>query len=152
MLMTDRLLRLRILASGIVLLTLTAESALARQSSLPAKSPVVFLNLNVVPMDADRILENQTVIVRGEKIDLVGPSNTAQVPSGAVVIDGRGKYLLPGLADMHSHLPEPSDPTDGYAAYDQIGGPKIVHAGCWSHAERYFSEAAQLNPQDPLLR
>jgi Transposase IS66 family len=40
--------------------------------------------------------------------------------------------------------------TDGYAAYDQIGGPKIVHAGCWSHAERYFSEAVQLNPQDPM--
>src|SRR5271165_5213597 len=40
--------------------------------------------------------------------------------------------------------------TDGYAAYDQIGGPKMVHAGCWSHAERYFSEAVQLNPQDPV--
>ena len=40
--------------------------------------------------------------------------------------------------------------TDGYAAYDQIGGPKMVHAGCWSHAERYFSEAVQLNPQDPI--
>jgi transposase len=40
--------------------------------------------------------------------------------------------------------------TDGYAAYDQIGGPRIVHAGCWSHAERYFSEAVQLNPQDPV--
>jgi transposase len=40
--------------------------------------------------------------------------------------------------------------TDGYAAYDQIGGPKIVHAGCWSHAERYFSEAVQLNPKDPV--
>jgi hypothetical protein len=40
--------------------------------------------------------------------------------------------------------------TDGYAAYDQVGGRKIVHAGCWSHAERYFSEAVQLNPQDPV--
>ena len=40
--------------------------------------------------------------------------------------------------------------TDGYAAYDQIGGPKMVHAGCWSHAERNFSDAVQLNPQDPV--
>ena len=40
--------------------------------------------------------------------------------------------------------------TDGYAAYDQIGGPNLVHAGCWSHAERYFAEAVDLNPQDPL--
>ncbi len=37
--------------------------------------------------------------------------------------------------------------TDGYAAYDQIGGPKMVHAGCWSHAERYFSEAAQFKSE-----
>src|SRR5215467_14305447 len=40
--------------------------------------------------------------------------------------------------------------TDGYAAYDQIGGPKIVHACCWSHAERYFSDAVQLSPQDRM--
>ena len=40
--------------------------------------------------------------------------------------------------------------TDGYAAYDQIGGPEMVHAACWSHAERYFSEAVQLNPKDPV--
>src|SRR5260370_23965892 len=112
MLMTERLSRLRILASGIVLLPLTAGSAVAPHSSPPANSPIVFLNVNVVPMDAERILENQTVIVRGEKIDLVGPSNTSEVPSGAVVIDGRGKYLLPGLADIHSHLPEPSDPPE----------------------------------------
>lgn len=38
--------------------------------------------------------------------------------------------------------------TDGYAAYDHVGGPKIVHAGCWSHARRKFFEAAQLNPSD----
>jgi len=112
MLMTDRMSRLRTVASGIVLLTLTAGSAVAPQSSPPTNSSVVFLNVSVVPMDAERILENQTVIVRGEKIDLVGPSNTSQVPSGAVVIDGKGKYLLPGLADMHSHLPEPSDPPE----------------------------------------
>jgi transposase len=42
--------------------------------------------------------------------------------------------------------------TDGYAAYDQIGGPKMVHASCWSHAERYFSEAVQLNAKDPVAR
>jgi transposase len=40
--------------------------------------------------------------------------------------------------------------TDGYATYDQIGGPGMVHAGCWSHAERYFSEVLELNPKDPL--
>ena len=38
--------------------------------------------------------------------------------------------------------------TDGYGAYDHVGGPKIVHAGCWSHSRRKFFEAAQLHPGD----
>ena len=38
--------------------------------------------------------------------------------------------------------------TDGYAAYDRVGGPKIAHAACWSHARRYFVDAVKLNKQD----
>ncbi len=40
--------------------------------------------------------------------------------------------------------------TDGYSAYDQIGGPGMVHAACWAHARRQFFEAVQLNPRDPI--
>ena len=40
--------------------------------------------------------------------------------------------------------------TDGYAAYDQIGGPNMVHAACWAHVARYFREVLTLNPTDPL--
>ncbi len=40
--------------------------------------------------------------------------------------------------------------TDGYTAYDQIGGPRMVHAACWEHARRQFFEAVQLNPRDPV--
>jgi transposase len=38
--------------------------------------------------------------------------------------------------------------TDGYVAYDGVGGPKMVHACCWAHARRKFFEAAKLNPSD----
>jgi transposase len=70
-------------------------------------------------------------------------------PGGTVVFDfrlGRGRDGPKQFLGKFEGLLQ----TDGYAAYDQIGGPKIVHAGCWSHAERYFSEAVQLNPQDPV--
>ena len=40
--------------------------------------------------------------------------------------------------------------TDGCAAYDQIGGPKMVHAACWAHSRRLFFEVLQLNPRDPV--
>jgi transposase len=38
--------------------------------------------------------------------------------------------------------------TDGYSAYDDIGGPKLVHVGCWAHARRKFVDAVKVNPQD----
>ena len=38
--------------------------------------------------------------------------------------------------------------SDGYAAYDHVGGPRIVHAACWAHARRKFFQAVELNPQD----
>ena len=40
--------------------------------------------------------------------------------------------------------------TDGYTAYDQIGGTRMVHAACWAHARRQFFDAVQLNPRDPV--
>jgi transposase len=38
--------------------------------------------------------------------------------------------------------------SDGYAAYDHVGGPNIVHAACWAHARRKFFQAVELNPKD----
>jgi transposase len=70
-------------------------------------------------------------------------------PGGTVVFDfrlGRGRDGPRQFLGQFEGLLQ----TDGYAAYDQIGGARIVHAGCWSHAERYFSEAVQLNPNDPV--
>jgi transposase len=40
--------------------------------------------------------------------------------------------------------------TDGYQAYDQVGGPGMVHAACWAHARRGFCDVAKLNPGDPV--
>src|SRR6266481_8087922 len=39
--------------------------------------------------------------------------------------------------------------SDGYAAYDHVGGTNIVHAACWAHARRKFFQAVELNPKDP---
>jgi imidazolonepropionase-like amidohydrolase len=64
----------------------------------------VFTNVNVIPMDRERLLKNQTVIVRGGQIAEIGDADKLKAPAGAVQIDGRGKYLIPGLIDMHTHL------------------------------------------------
>jgi imidazolonepropionase-like amidohydrolase len=67
--------------------------------------PVAFVNVNVVPMDRDRVLTDQTVIVENGKITAVGPAARTTVPANALRVDGRGKYLTPGIAEMHGHVP-----------------------------------------------
>jgi imidazolonepropionase-like amidohydrolase len=61
-------------------------------------------------MDAEKPEEGQTVILRGNKIERVGSARETAIPSGATLIEGRGKHLLPGLADMHVHLAVAADP------------------------------------------
>ncbi len=70
----------------------------------PARA-VAFVNVNVVPMDRDRVLTDQTVVVVNDKISAIGPAGRTTVPANAVRVDGRGKYLTPGLAEMHGHIP-----------------------------------------------
>ncbi len=65
---------------------------------------VAFVGVSVLPLDGERVLAGQTVVVRGERIESLGPSASTPVPEGATRIEGRGRFLLPGLADMHLHL------------------------------------------------
>jgi cytosine/adenosine deaminase-related metal-dependent hydrolase len=69
-----------------------------------ATHAIVFTDTTVIPMDSERVLEHTTVVVEAGKITQVGPASTVKIPAGARVIDGRGKFLIPGLADMHSHI------------------------------------------------
>jgi transposase len=69
-------------------------------------------------------------------------------PGGSVVFDFRLNRGRDGPKRFLGQF-EGVLQTDGYTAYDQIGGPRMVHAGCWAHARRQFFEAVQLNPRDP---
>jgi len=81
--------------------------ALLLAASLGAQEPVVFTNVRVIPMDRERVLDDQTVVVRGERIAEIGPAAAIRAPANAVRVDGRGKYLIPGLGEMHAHVPVP---------------------------------------------
>ena len=85
---------------------LQAKPGEARENAVSyrAASPVAFVGVNVIPMDRDRVLANQTVVVRDGRIIAMGPSTSTSVPSGTARIDARGKYLMPGLAEMHAHV------------------------------------------------
>jgi imidazolonepropionase-like amidohydrolase len=64
---------------------------------------LAFVDVNVVPLDRERVLRSQTVLVERGRITALGPVAQVAVPAGAVRIDGRGQYLIPGFADMHNH-------------------------------------------------
>jgi imidazolonepropionase-like amidohydrolase len=67
-------------------------------------------NVNVIPMDRERVLERQTVVIRDGRIAQIGPAAKVTAPDGATRIPAAGKYLIPGLAEMHGHLPSPNSP------------------------------------------
>lgn len=87
---------------------LAAANAAAQASTKPTSgATIAFSHVNVVPMNKEVVLADQTVIVSNGKIEKAGPSAGVSVPAGARVIEARGKYLLPGLTDMHVHLQTP---------------------------------------------
>ena len=84
----------------LVLAVILPVSAATIQSS----ETTAFVNVNVIPMDSERVLEAQTLIVTGDRIVEIGAANEVNVPPDAQVIDGTGKYLIPGLTDTHFHI------------------------------------------------
>jgi transposase len=70
-------------------------------------------------------------------------------PGGGVVFDfclGRGREGPREFLGQFEGILQ----TDGYVAYEKVGGPKLVHAGCWAHARRKFFDAVKLNPADAV--
>jgi len=65
---------------------------------------VAFKDVSVIPMDSERVLEGQTVIVKDGHIADIGSSGDIEIPAGAHVVDGSGRFLMPGLSDMHVHV------------------------------------------------
>jgi imidazolonepropionase-like amidohydrolase len=117
---------------------------------------IAFVDVNLIPMDREQVVSHQTVLVRGDRIARIGPAGKVIPGANALRIDGRGKYIMPGLVDMHVHLFNSKDlllylangvttirNLGGYAASDSILqirrevaegkrlGPTIYSSGNW---------------------
>jgi imidazolonepropionase-like amidohydrolase len=82
---------------------LLASLLLVLVSTLQAQT-TAFVGVNVIPMDRERLLTNQTVIVRNGVIAEIGDARKVKVPKDAVRVDATNRFLIPGLVDMHTHL------------------------------------------------
>lgn len=65
-----------------------------------------FINVNVVPMSTETVLEEQTVIVKDGIITVIGGVDRVAIPEEARAVDGTDRFLMPGLAEMHAHVPD----------------------------------------------
>ena len=65
---------------------------------------LAFADVNLVPMTEEKVIDSQTVLVEGTRIIKICPTNEAIIPDKVKIIDGKGAYLMPGLADMHVHI------------------------------------------------
>jgi len=120
----------RFFAFSIGLLFSLPTLALAPSSQEAAVT--AFVHVNVLPMDTERVLLDQTVLVRAGKIAAIGAS--VPVPADAAVIDGRGSaWLSPGLADMHTH----SDTAEDMKVYLANGVTTVLNMG---HASEGFMD------------
>lgn len=75
-----------------------------------------FVGVNVIPMDRERVLRNQVVVVKDGLITAIGDADKIKVPKDAQRIEAAGKYLIPGLVDMHTHLMSDDNFPDEFAA------------------------------------
>lgn len=86
-----------------LLVILISPNAWGQQLIDSRQREIVFTSVNVVPMDNEKILENSMVIVKDGKVTAIGKK--LNYGKDALVIDAKGKYLIPGLAEMHAHVP-----------------------------------------------
>lgn len=89
-------------------------------ATLATAQAFVFEDVTVIPMDRERALEHQTVLIQEGVITEIGPVDSTPYPSTARKIDGRGKFLIPGLVDMHNHLFSDSDEFPDELAPDEL--------------------------------
>ena len=86
----------------VVFLFILLSPAYAQQKN---SSALVVKDVNLIPMTQETVITNQTIVIVGERIKQLGNAESITIPANAAIIDGKGKYLMPGMADMHAHLP-----------------------------------------------
>jgi imidazolonepropionase-like amidohydrolase len=152
---------------GVTLLPVTPAFLSAQSGPLPPQEPTALVNANVVNVRDGTIIPKGTVILRDGKIVSVG---SAAAPSGVTVIDVRGRYVIPGLIDAHTHITNfraartalesgvTTVRSAGVANYLDVGlrelvkkgavaGPDVLAAG--HHVRPQLAEEAFLS--DPVL-
>jgi imidazolonepropionase-like amidohydrolase len=121
----------------VAVLLLTSFATLYGGQQLPAPTVlhhVTVINANATPMS------DMTILINGGRIAAMDRADAITIPAGAQIIDGRGKFVIPGLMDMHNHLLSGSFPPSAEPAAESR-----AHTRGWrNHRFRSFYRKARL--------
>lgn len=92
------------LAGMMTLAALAWTAACGAPATPQPAADLALVGVNVLPMDDERVLERQTILIHDGRIVAIGGVDDVTVPEGAETVQLDGKYVLPGLAEMHGHL------------------------------------------------
>ena len=109
-----------------LLIVLLPMSLVGQVNQTAPKPPIVFHHVTVIDVTGAPSESDMTVIITGNLISAVGKTGKVRVPENAQVIDATGKFLIPGLWDMHVHLSETKTPFPLFIANGVLG---VRHMG-----------------------
>lgn len=116
----------------------------SRSSMARPQTAMAFTGVTLIDMSDGRRLPGHTVVIVGNRIQAVGPDSSSLVPQGASIVDAQGKYLIPGLWDMHVHLETFDD--DGINVPASIELAQELHRRFIANGVTGIREMAQRHP------
>lgn len=119
---------------AVLLLLIGPANATPQNQAEQPPSSIAITHITVIQGPSPRPLADQTVLMRGNRIVSIGKSSATKLPPGARIIDGRGKFLIPGLWDSHVHLTLSGESSlqlliaNGVTGVrDMVGDPATLH-------------------------
>lgn len=88
----------------VICLLIFWSTSIAAESDVINNNTIVFKNVNIIPMNKKEILEDRSMVIKDGVIQKISRDDNLNINKEAYVIDATGKFLMPGLADMHVHI------------------------------------------------
>ena len=133
-------------ATGIACIAASALSCAKPVIGTTGTPPIAISRVTVIDVERGQRLPDQTVLIEGRRIAAVGPTARVRVPSGARVLDGRGKYLIPGLWDMHVHTSREGRARWFWPLFLAHGVTGVREMGSYVDTLRYWRDELRRDP------
>lgn len=143
----------------LLLLMLASVVGCAARTGPALPADLAITHAAVVDVETGRVLPDRTILIRGEHIVEVAPSAELRIPAGAEVVDATGKYLIPGLWDIHVHAAREGRARHFWPLFLSHGVTGVRETGSYldsllhwrAEAERHGSGAPRIVWSSPML-